>query len=198
LPLFASRDCCTTVLVPDYDTIVSSVAAGTQTFETAVLTEGHWVFGIRTDDGTNRELNTSILVETRLDSALALVQSYPNKPFIQAGVSVAGKALLNAYVFPNLAGGEATKVKFYTNDGAGGAVDYATAISPGFVNLRKHTSIWLGQLLTPVFGETARIFGCIAFTSGDVESLRADEVTITPDATLPPAPLTPATITGRE
>lgn len=182
-------------LFPDYATVVATVAAGTETFLTAALTEGVWVFGARVSDGTNREVNSTVTATIRLDSSADEVSGPPPKPDLEAVTDGDGKLRLYGFVNPVGVTGKATSVKFYTNDGAGGAVDYATAIAT--VTLKQTPPFLAADFQTIAYGETARVFGCRSVTSGGVESVNADEVTITPDATEPPQPLSVATTVGR-
>ena len=121
----------------------------------------------------------------------------PPTPIITAFPSASGKIVLRAYVIEAGATGVPTKVEFYKNNGAGGAIDFGSPIGGGSVATVKlgHNSVAL--LETGVLPETAHLFSTIAFTSDDQPSLRAAQVTQTPDATLPPDPLSPAATTVR-
>ena len=185
---------------PDYTTVVASVAAGVQTFTTAVLTEGWWVFGAQVNDATNQEPNTDVLADVRLDASLNPISNPPPKPFLEVHLGPSGKVFLTAYTIPTNARGITAKFQFFTNDGAGGAIDFSTPLE-GVGNFTDGTEAgqYTGAVfLTAAFGETARKFSARAFTSGGVVSLNADERTITPDATAPPDPLNVATTPVRE
>lgn len=171
---------------PDYDTgaEIGTVAAGVQTFTTAALSDGVYVFGLRVFDGTNRETNTNVLVFLRVESG-AEVASYPPKPVLQAENAAGGTVNLLALVDPISALGEADRVQFFTNDGAGGAIDFGTPLSPGFVNLVQRGNWHYADLTTAAFGETVRKFAARSFTSTGTVSVNSDELTITPDATAP-------------
>jgi hypothetical protein len=72
-------------------------------------------------------------------------------------------------------------VKFYTNDGAGGEVNYSSAIATVYV--RQSGPNFTALYKTISYGETERLFGAIAYSTSDVASRKATEATITPDAT---------------
>ena len=185
---------------PDYTTVVASIAAGVQTFTTAVLTEGWWLFGAQVNDGTNQEPNTNILVDVRLDSSINPISNPPPKPFLEVFNGPDGKVHLFAFVIQEGARSRTAKFQFFTNDGAGGAIDFSTPIE-GVGNFTDGTEVgqYFGAtLLAGPFGETARKFSARAFTAGGVVSLNADEQTITPDATAPPQPLSVVTTPVRE
>ena len=175
-------------LFPDYSTVQATIAAGTQTWTSGNLADGIWVFGLRVFDATNEEPNTTVVLVVRLESA-AEVSGYPAKPLLVTQNAAAGKVDLLAIVQPITRSGRATQVKFFTNDGAGGNVDYATALGAGFIALHERGSVYLATLTSAAYGETARKFGCRAYTAGSVVSVNADEITITPDSTAPGVPL---------
>ena len=192
------NDGSTTDFFPDYSTAQDTVAAAAETWTSPALADGIWVYGLRTDDGTNEEPNTSILLSVRIESGVA-VSGPPTKPLLTAVNADGGTVTLRASVDPQLGAGKPTKVKFFTNDGAGGAVDYGTALnSDDFVALGTTGTRAVGDLTTAVYGETERIFGLRAYTAAGVASVNADEVTITPDASVPPDPLTIAGVAGRD
>ena len=187
-----------TNLFPDYSTPLATIAAGVQTFTSAALADGIHVFGLRVFDGTNEEPNTSVILTVRVEG-LSEVSGSPQKPELQALNSDGGKVKLIAIVDANSEVTDlARKVKFFTNDGAGGAVDYNTPLGGDFVNLNMRGLRFRAFFETSAFAETARKFGVEAFTDAGVASVRADEVTITPDATSPPQPLNVTTATGRD
>lgn len=180
---------------PDYSSATATIAAGTETWTSGALADGTWVFGLRVYDGTNEEPNTSVLASVRVDSG-AQVTGFPIKPTLYARNSDSGQVILQARVQNNV-GAKAQKVKFFTNDGAGGAVDYGSAIGGGFVALFIQPVQSTVEITAGPYGETARKFGLIAYTTDNIASVQADEVTITPDATDPPQPLSVAGTTGR-
>ncbi len=191
---------------PDYETgaEIATIAAGVQTFTTAALADGIHIFGLRVNNGTLDELNTSVILFLRIESG-AEVSNFPVVPQVQATPIDNGKVELIAYVDPpstqtnpDFVAGEAVKVQFFTNDGAGGAIDFGTPLGVGFVNLTPTGVNLVARLETIVFGETARKFAARSYTSGGVASTDSDEVTITPDATKPPDPLNVVTSTVRD
>jgi len=172
---------------PDYGSLIATVGSGVQTWESPVLTEGLWVFGVRAYDGTAEEPNTQITVRVRLDASLNEISGYPAKPILLATESAGGKIRLRGFVDPSAGDGTPDQIKFYTNDGAGGAVDYSSAIAT--VDLIKISDNWFCEFETIQYGETARKFGARSVTSDGDESENATEQTITPDSTVPPQPL---------
>ena len=168
---------------PDYSTAIATVAAGVQTFLSGVLTEGLHVFGIRASDGTTREPNTSITARVLLDVTADEIAGFPPIPVLLAVPSAGGKVKLRAYVDPNVGAGLADSVEFYTNDGAGGPVDFTSAI--GTRGLSQTGNVWFAEFESAVFGETARKFSAKSKTVGGVLSEAAIEDTVTPDSTIP-------------
>ena len=189
----------TTLLRPDYSSAVATVPAGTQTFTSAVLGDGIHVFGLRVFNGTVEELNTYVWLVVRIESG-AEVALFPQVPLLVAQNDVSGKISLTARVNNlNPTGTNPVKVQFYTNDGAGGAVDFSTPLEGvgSFTTLSRHGSGLSAQFLTASFGETVRKFSCRSFTTAGVASVNAVEITITPDATSPPDPLNTVVVAGR-
>ena len=189
----------TTNLLPDYDTILATIAAGTQTFTSAVLGDGIHVFGLRVYNGTNEELNTYVWLIVRLESGAA-VSAFSGVPNLTSELQASGKVLLMARVNPrNPSGTKPVKVRFFTNDGAGGSVDYATPLEGAgqFTNLQRLGPGWFAEFVSITYGETARKFGCRAYTTAGIASVNATEITVTPDATVPPLPLNLAAVAGR-
>lgn len=179
----------------DYNTSISSIAAGVQTFVSGVLAEGLHVFGIRVTNATGQEPNTSVIVSVRLDSSADEIGNPPPKPFLEAEPAEAGKVILTAYALPLGADGVPTQAKFFTNDGAGGAVDFNTPLDT--ISMIGVGHFRAALFKTVVYGETARKFAAQTVTAAGSVSLNSDEVTVTPDATAPSVPLTPAASTGR-
>ena len=181
----------------DYGTIIDTVSAATETWESPVLTEGYWVFGLRAYNGSVEELNTAIMERVRIDASLNAVVGYPPSPILAVSTSVGGKVRLTAYVNSFLAGGFASTVQFFTNDGAGGAVDYGTPLGTGYYGLTSAGEMRYVEFETSAYGETSRIFGAKCYTEGGTESNNAQEMTIIPNATLPPQPGSQSTVAGR-
>lgn len=186
-----------TKLFPDYSAAADEVNPGVQSWTSPVLTgPGVWVFGIRAYDGTNQEPNTSITAIVRLDASANKIVGAPPKPFLVASAVAGGKIALQANVLAMSGLGVPTTCSFFTNDGAGGAVDYGIPITGSPLAVADIGQWFTAVLQSPAYGETARKFGCIAY-AGAIPSVVADEVTITPVSTAPPDPLSQAAATGR-
>lgn len=175
---------------PDYDTVLATVNFPTTTFLTAALAAGAHVWGIRATDGSNFELNTSVRTKLRTDAAFAEISGPPPKPRLIAVREVAGKITLKAFVdttedqnppIPDT-------VQFYTDDGAGGPVDFTTPLPGGPFTLVAGSVYLEAVTVTAAFGATARKFAAVAF-KGSVPSEQGDAVTITPNVDVPPAPV---------
>lgn len=179
----------------DYGTVIATIPAGTQSW-TAAIGDGIWAFGLRVDNGTAEELNTLIMASMRIESA-AQVGNAPSRPTLSAQATAGGTVLLRGSVNPGSSLGVPNKIKFFTNDGAGGAVDYGTALGSGFITLSRLMATAMATLTTTGYNETERIFGCRAYTSAGVASQNAAEFTITPEATAPPDPLSIVGVEGR-
>ena len=180
----------------DYSTVIETIAAGTQTWTSPVLADGVWAFGLRASDGTIEEINTLIMASIRIEGGL-LVGNAPTRPALSAETEAGGKILLRGDANPLSSAAKPDKIKFFTNDGAGGAVDYNVALGAGFINLIRIGGASMATLTTIAFGSTARIFGMRAYTVAGVVSQNAIEFTITPVTTTPPQPLTVAGAEGR-
>ena len=175
---------------PDYDTVLATVNAPTSTFLTAVLPAGAHVWGIRATDGTNFELNTSVRTKLRTDAAFAEISLPPPRPRVIAVNDVAGKVILKAYVdvtedqdppIPDT-------VQFFTDDGAGGPVDFTTPLAGGPFALVQ-SSLYLEAVNSfGPFGATARKFAAIA-SKGSVVSEQGASVVIIPNVDVPPDPV---------
>lgn len=184
---------------PNYLTALSSLGAVT-TFVTGVLSfPAVFAFGIRAKDTTRFELNTSIILKLRLDATGNEISGFPPVPFLGGENDGNGKVQLTGVVDQNpddqFSLALATQIKFFTDDGAGGPVDFVTPIAT--VNTVTHANLRRATFLAGPFGATARKFSAIALTAGGVESERATEITITPSTTVPPVVLTPAAAAGR-
>ncbi len=175
---------------PDYNTVLATINAPTNTFLTAALPAGAHVWGIRVTDGSNFELNTSARTKLRTDAAFAEIVNPPARPRILAVNDPAGKVALKAFVdvTDDPAATIPDTVKFFTDDGAGGPVDFSTPLAGGPFTLSPS-----GQYLEVAasfgpFGATARKFASVAF-KGTTPSEEGDAVTITPNVDVPPAPV---------
>jgi len=169
---------------PDYDTLVDSVLAGVEQWTSGPLCDGTWAFGLRVYDGVNEELNGHTFVIFRVVNG-EVFDTFPPKPALLADPSIGGKVTLLAMIDASTPLSYPSTVKFFTNDGAGGAVDYSTELDE--VSVTEQGSKYLAELLTAAYGETERIFGAIAYDADGNPSMRAAEVTVTPDATAPEA-----------
>lgn len=185
-------------LIPNYDSSIGSVAAGVQSFTTGALADGIWAFGIRVTSAGNQELNTSIILVLRIESTVEIANP-PPKPFLEVENLANGSVRLLGFVFPDVGEGLgfASTINFFTNDGAGGAIDYGTPLSGSNIALVPIGGSLFAPFDSVVYGETARKFAARAFSETGVVSVNSDEVTITPDATDPPQPLGLAVTTGR-
>ncbi len=188
-----------TDLNPNYNFVgPPSVAAGLQTFTTPALANGRWIFGLRVFDLTNEEKNTHIQLELRIESGVEIVDG-PEQPLLEAFLSSAGKINLILTSFPDVGdvNKSSVKAKFFTNDGAGGAIDFGTALGAGFITMNQVGNMVVASLETAVFGETARKFSARSFNNSSVASVDAAEVTITPNQTVPGTPQNAALAAGR-
>ena len=174
---------------PDYNTVLATVNAPTNTFLTAALPAGAHVWGIRVTDGTNFELNTSVRTKLRTDAAFAEITGPPPRPRVIAVNDVAGKVILKAFVdvTDDIAAPVPDTVEFFTDDGAGGPVDFTTPLAGGPFSLIATTQYLEAVNSFGPFGATARKFAAIA-SKGSVVSEQGDAVTITPNVNVPPAP----------
>lgn len=188
----------TTNRYPDYDTIVATVAQGVESWTSGVLTEGYWTFGARVWNGSLGEANTSILASIRLDASANEMADFPPQPVLLAFQRAQGRVHLRALVRPSAALSTAATVNFFTNDGAGGTVNYGSAINATAVSLRALGEYLVGDYTTGTYGETPRLFGCRAYEAGGAASLNATEITVTPNSTSPPFALNVATVAARQ
>jgi hypothetical protein len=184
-------------LFPDYNTVRATVAAGVQQWESYELCDGLWVFGFRVYDGSVEELNTCVTAVLRIENGW-IVENYPAKPTLLAEQAGGGKVRLicSAHNSANTVFGTATKCKFFTNDGAGGAVDYTTPLGGDFISLSQ-VQEGFADYYTGAYGATARLFGCRTYTAGGVASLDATEISITPSVAAPGEPADPTLSEGR-
>ncbi len=184
---------------PAYASQLTSLGAVT-TFVTAALSfPAVHVFGIRVKDASRFELNTSIMLKLRLDALGIEIAGFPPTPFLSADNEGSGKVLLVGAVDQNpddkITLAKAVTIKFYTDDGAGGPIDFVTPIATE--TLIIHPTVRRAEFLAGPFGSTARKFSAVALTAGGIESEQAAVITITPNTTVPPVPLTPTATAGR-
>lgn len=190
-----------TDLFPDYTSIRDTTPTSAATWLSGALANGIWVFGLRVYDGTNEEPNTCCWVVMRIESGIELSDP-PPKPILETTERADGvirlQAICNPYIDDDFTGiGIPTKVKFFKNDGAGGAVDYNTPLGGDFVTLTQIAGLRIAMIDTAALPETAHVFGLIAYSTNSVASIKADEVTATPKSTDPPQALNAAITTGR-
>lgn len=185
---------------PDYNVILASLGLVTTFVTAALLFPKVYAFGIRVSDGTNFELNTSITLKLRLDSSGAEISNFPVTPSLSGELEGSGKIRLVGGLDENPDDihrfTPATDIQFFTNDGAGGAIDFSTPIAT--VSFTSFGSgLKKAEFLTAAFGATQRLFSARARTSGGIISEDADTLTITPNTTVPAVVLTPAAVAGR-
>jgi hypothetical protein len=183
-------------LFPDYTALVANVAAGVKSWVSPVLGAGRWVFGLRALNAVGEEPNTTVLASCRVDGSGHKVVDAPPTPALSAVPSAGGKVTLGAAVLPNSDMGAAVTAKFFTNDGAGGPMDYSTPLSAP-IPLQGLDAFLHASLVTGAYGATARKFGCRVYNADGVASLDAIESTVTPVIVSMPDPLSPAASTGR-
>lgn len=173
---------------PDFGASVDTVAAGVQEWTSGPLCDGIWCFGFRVYNGTYEEPNTHTFIYLRIEDG-AIVSRFPPTPTLVARNISGGRIQLICHAdVPIGPASMPTKCKFFTNDGAGGDVDYATPLGNDYVTMVELNGEMVGTYTTDAYAETERIFGCIAYTSGSVASLQAEEASITPDSTPPEYP----------
>lgn len=169
---------------PDYENLIDSVLAGVQTWESGPLADGVWAWGFRVFDGINLELNTETFAIFRVLNG-ELLAAFPTAPVLLADPAPAGTVSLMAMLDGYGPLSIPSSVKFYTNDGAGGDVDYSTAIAT--VSVTSQGNKYLAVSITGAYAETERKFGAVAYDSSGRPSIRAQEVSVTPDSTIPEA-----------
>lgn len=182
-------------LFPDYTSLIVNVAAGVKSWTSGVLGAGRWVFGVRSVNAVGEEPNTTVLADVRVDGSGHKIVDAPPTPALSATPTANGKVSLAAAVLPNITMGAAVTAKFFTNDGAGGAVDYNAAIAT--ITLLDLDAFLHATFDAGPYGATARKFGCRAYNAGGLPSLDAVEATVTPVVVSMPDPLSPAASTGR-
>lgn len=180
---------------PDFDTVRATVNAGVQQWTSPPLSGGVWAFGLRVFNGQFEEQNTHTFVLIRVRDQ-RLIENWPAQPILLAENRAGGTVRLVATVDNLFELTPPADIRFYTNDGAGGAVDYGSAI--GTVAVEPRGTGFRSVFTTSAYGETARLFGAVAYSADGADSPRAAEVTITPDSTAPPAPASPGASQGRD
>lgn len=153
----------------------------------------HIEYLVRCYDGSgSEEANLSAMVA--IDLAAGVRVQRPASPTILAGTAIAaGEVEMTVQYDRTGETGAATTIKIYSNDGAGGAMDWGTPVGSGNLaagvvrQVIKVESSGLTGGLTYLMGARAR-------TAGAVEDANTETVSVLTDATAPTAPVLTAEV----
>ena len=174
----------------DYDAVKLTVLAGNTTFDLSVITSGDWRVGLRAYNGSYEEDNIDVVSTFRLGgSPIEQLENQPNTPVgLEATPIAGGEIRLQCTYFAMDEAAKATQINFYADDGAGGSINYTTAVATGSIDdhqTGEDAVLTISADTNALTDGSTYTFAAKAATASGTESDASDTTTGTADSTAP-------------